>query len=82
MSREAFSELCGLIIDAVGEKEFKSESYIDTFLEDSNSMYMAHVKSSGGWISGETKLGITLRLLSGGDSCDLGVIFLVIHLQK
>ena len=36
---------------------------------------MAHCKTSGGWISGETKLGITLQLLAGGDVYDLGVIF-------
>ena len=38
-------------------------------------MYMDHEKTSGEYISGATKLGITLRLLDGGDACDLGVIF-------
>ena len=36
---------------------------------------MAHCKTSGGWVSGKIKLGITLRLLAGGDSYDLGVLF-------
>ena len=38
-------------------------------------MFDAHEKTSGGYISGETKVGITLRLLAGGDINDLGVLF-------
>ena len=75
MTRECFVQLCSKIITSVGEKEFKSESYIDAFLLGKDSMYMAHEKTSGGYISGETKLGITLRILAGGDVSDLGVIF-------
>ena len=60
MSRECFSLLCGYIIASKGEKAFKSESYIHAFLETKNPMYMAHEKTSGGFISGETKLAITL----------------------
>ena len=40
-----------------------------------NKMYIAKEKSHGGYISGEVKLGITLRLLAGGSALDLGVIF-------
>ena len=36
---------------------------------------MTHLNSSGGWIYGETKLVVTLRILAGGDACNLGVIF-------
>ena len=36
---------------------------------------MAHQKTSCTYISGETKLAITLRLLAGGDACDLGILF-------
>ena len=75
MTREAFSQLCGTITESVGEKEFKSEYYISTILHNKDQLYMGHCKTSGGWISGETKLGITLRLLAGGDSYDLGVLF-------
>ena len=63
------------IISSVDELEFKSESYIDAFLVNEDPMYMAHEKTSGGFISGETKLGVTLRILAGGDCCDLGVLF-------
>ena len=75
MSWEAFSELCGLVIDAIGKDKFRSESYIECFLADKDHMYMAHCLSSGDWISGETWLAITLRLLSGNDACDISVIF-------
>ena len=40
-------------------------------------MYDAHVKTTGGYISGKVKLAITLRMLAGGDSYDLAVIFYV-----
>ena len=38
-------------------------------------MYDAHVLASGGYISGEVKLAITIRLLAGGDALDLALIF-------
>ena len=75
MTRKCFAELCTNIATSVGETEFKSESYIDAFLANKDNMFMAHEKTSGGYISGETKLGLTLRLLAGGDALDLGVMF-------
>ena len=75
MSRECFSLLCKKITCCIGEKAFKSKSYIDTFFEGKDLMYNAHKRTSGGYISGETKVTATLRLLVGGDSYDLGVIF-------
>ena len=40
--------------------------------------------SSGGFISGEVKLGITLRMLAGGSALDLAILFDVSesHVQK
>ena len=38
-------------------------------------MYDANCKTTGGYISGEVKLAVTLRLLAGGDALDLGLIF-------
>ena len=75
MTREFYNLLCSKTIAAVGERAFKSEAYIDVFFKGKNSMYDAQVKTSGGYISGEVKLAVTLRLLAGGDSFDLGVIF-------
>ena len=63
------------IICSIGERKFKSEAYIDAFLKGKDNMYDANEKTSGGYISGEVKLGITLRLLAGGDAFDLGIIF-------
>ena len=38
-------------------------------------MFDSHVNTCGGQFSGETKFGITLRILAGGDVLDLGVLF-------
>lgn len=38
-------------------------------------MFDAHERTFGGYVSGETKLAIILRILAGRDSYDLGVIF-------
>ena len=56
----------------------KSEAYIDAFLKGKKSMYDAHVKTYGGYISGEVKLDVTLCLLAGGNALALGVIFDII----
>ena len=75
MTRECFLNLCNLIISHVGDEAFKSESYLEAYLKGKNSMHLAHEQSCGGYISGETKLAITLRILAGGDPCDLAVLF-------
>ena len=38
-------------------------------------MYDANVQTTGGYVSGEVKLAITLRLLAGRDALDLAVMF-------
>ena len=35
----------------------------------------AHLTDTGGWISGEVKLAVTLWMLAGGSYLDLGLIF-------
>ena len=84
MTRPCFDLLCQKIISHIGESSFKSEEYIDAFLDLPNDtfstckrirMHQAHVATSGGYVSGEAKLGITLRMLAGGDSLDLGALF-------
>ena len=75
MNRDCFNSLCQRIISKVGESKFKSEMYIDAFLKNKDQMYDANVKATGGYISGEVKLAIALRMLAGGDSYDLAVIF-------
>ena len=75
MTRDCFALLCSSIISKIGEKQFKSEAYIDAFLKGKDPMYEANTQTTGGYISGEVKLAITLRLLAGGDALDLGVMF-------
>ena len=67
--------LCQRIIQSVGEKEFKSEAYIDAFLKGKDIMYDANVHTTCVYIAGEVKVAITPRLLSSGNALDLGVIF-------
>ena len=38
-------------------------------------MYRAHQKSTGGFISGEVKLAMTLRVLAGGSYMDLSLLY-------
>ena len=38
-------------------------------------MYIANIETTGGYLSGEVKLAASLRLLAGGDSYDIAVIF-------
>lgn len=66
------------ILCYVREKELKSESYIDTFLEAKDPIYDAHIYTAGGYIDGKVELGIILSLLAGGDALDLGVIINII----
>ena len=64
MNRECFDLLSQRIITSIGESKFKSEVCIDAFLKGKYNMYDANVKTTGGYISGEVKLGVTLRLLT------------------
>ena len=76
MERECFQELVLLVEDAVGESTFKSERYINTLEDEGTStprgkMYHAAKHNSGTYVSGEWKLGLTLRHLGGASYLDL-----------
>ena len=75
MTREYLDLFSQRIIISIGESQFKSEAYIDEFLKGKDNMYDVNIITTGGYIAGEVKLGITLHLLAGGDALDLGVIF-------
>ena len=75
MTRECFHLLCEKMKITVGESEFKSEAYIHAFLNKKGSIYNANCETTGGFISGEVKMGITIRLLAGGDPLDLAIVF-------
>ena len=78
MERGCFDYLCERIIDNVGEHDFKSENYLRNFKNgdatEANILH-AHEHTTGGFVSGEVKLALTLRLLAGGSYMDLALLF-------
>lgn len=82
MPRECFEYLCERIKENVGEHEFKSEQYLKDYkngdagnkLKFANILH-AHEATTGGFICGEIKLALTLRLLAGGSYLDLALLF-------
>ena len=75
MTCPCFKLLTQRIICFIGEDIFKSEAYINAFFKDKCQKYEVIKKTIGGYIYGEVKLAITLRLLAGGDALNLGTIF-------
>ncbi len=84
MERKCFDYLCERIIENVGERDFKSEAYLRDFrnLEatgddkpNQTNILHAHEHTTGGFVSGEVKLALTLRLLAGGSYMDLALLF-------
>jgi hypothetical protein len=79
MLYSCFNELCCCIENRVGRESFCSQDFISTELEQGNSklarIYMAHKETSGGFVCGEVKLAITLRILVGGSYLDIACIF-------
>ena len=81
MSKGCFSYLCEQIKSNVGEDKFKSEEFLSkcsraiTFSPKVSNIMRAHEQTTGGFISGEVKLALTLRLLAGGSYMDLALLF-------
>jgi hypothetical protein len=82
MSKECFLLLAERIETNVGEETFKSESYLDDLMHSKSpkdiaviKMMKAHEGSTGGFISGEVKLALTLRILAGGSYLDLALLY-------
>ena len=70
--------MCFKIIKGVGEEEFKSEQYLAELVAHNTKlgkMLMAHHKTTCGFICGEVKLAITLRIFAGGLYLDVSEIF-------
>jgi hypothetical protein len=68
MSRESFEELCRLIESCVGEEVFKSECYLTNRWDTATD---AASKAMGGFLSGEMKVAMAIRLLAGGSYLDI-----------
>ena len=62
MTSECLDLLCQRNI-VVGEGQFKPEVYIGAFIKGKDQMCDVIVLTSGGYVSGEVKFDITLRLL-------------------
>ena len=76
MPLPAFTKLCSRLTDKVGESIFRPESYLITqgVLEQKPAYAL---NSLGGYIPGEVKVALALRMLSGSSYLDLGPLFLV-----
>ena len=71
-----FKKSCDSVEQAVGEEVFTSEYSISSLPltclhKKRKMMHVAQDQSTGGFISGEIKLAITLRLLAGASHLDL-----------
>jgi hypothetical protein len=69
MSRESFEVLCSLIESCVGEEVFKSERYLAG--RWGSTATDAATNAMGGFLSGEMKVAMTIRLLAGGSYLDI-----------
>jgi hypothetical protein len=85
MSKALFQKLCDKIEGIVGPAVFKREFYLDEIFSHQlpnsdhshqwTNILLAHDHSTGGFISGEVKVAITLRILRGGPYLDLALLF-------
>mmetsp|Transcript_29769 Transcript_29769/g.45643 ORF Transcript_29769/g.45643 Transcript_29769/m.45643 type:complete len:148 (+) Transcript_29769:322-765(+) len=81
MPRQCFEKLCYTIRDRVGKKVFKSEAYLEelnagtTGTVSERKMHVAQSNVSGGFVSGEVKGALALRMLAGGSYLDLSLLF-------
>ena len=80
MSKDCFHHLCKRIEENVGRSTFKSEEYLQELclgnIEETKQSKTnnARVQSIRGFVSGEMKLALTLRLLAGGTYMDLALL--------
>jgi len=74
MDRGTFDLLCHQIDAAIGARVFKSEMFQNNGGMKSEKTFTAQ-QHTGGFIPGETKLVVTIRLLAGGSCLDLIPLF-------
>ena len=83
MTRQCFDQLCQRIEANVGSLCLKSEQFLQDLNDDktrhktTKQMNTAHLQSTGGFILGEIKVAITLRLLAGGTYMDFALLYKV-----
>ena len=83
MDRDTFDSLCQHIIDKIGANKFRSEGYLSEGGMSEAKTYAAQ-QHTGGYIAGEIKVAVFIRLLSGGSYLDLIPLFGVVksHMHK
>ena len=64
-----------ILLNVLLESKFKSQNYIDDFLDGSNQLYNVNCLAIGGYTSCDIKVTIVIRLLAGDESLDMAVIF-------
>ena len=78
---QGFQVLCDENGDLVGIDKFKSETYLNRlrgtqqFPNGLRNIIIAHNRCTGGMLSGEVKLALTLRLKGGGTYLDMALLF-------
>jgi hypothetical protein len=69
MSKDSFERLCKIVCDVVGENTFRPEAFLET------GTYLTCLQAAndynGGFISGELKIALTIRMLAGASYLDL-----------
>ncbi len=81
LSKAYFQHLCDQIEDIIGPSTFKSELHLNKLMKvhiipnGARNIIAAHESSTGGMISGQVKLALTLRVLGGGSYMDMAWIF-------
>ncbi len=81
MSKILFKQLVDDVTSIIPSHNFKSEEYLQKIVEScvptdpSNNIILAHHNSTGGFISGEIKLAIALRVLGGATYLDCALFF-------
>jgi hypothetical protein len=81
MSKILFKQLVDDVTSIIPSHIFKSKEYLQTIVDScvptdsSNNIILAHHNSMGGFISGEIKLAITLRVLGGATYLDCAIFF-------
>ena len=72
MNKFSFERLCEKICDTVGEEKFRPEGYLNVRQQPRTTEATMYV---GGYIPGEVKLAVTLRMLAGSSYLDLLLVY-------
>ena len=82
MSKNCFAYMVSTIEAKVGREKFKSDEFLNSMEKNGSPfhrMAYVHKRTTGGFICGEIKMAITLRMLAGGSYLDLFMLYDVFH---